>query len=348
MKSRLFTTAIACALAAAACETAGERTLGIDGSGVVAGIIGVDVIGSGVLGSGSPVMRDVEVVLRSLTGRGIIARTMSQANGVFFFQNVPIGEYEVTVSPGSVPDSLVLLRVDSAHVRLGANDTTVATIVLSYPTVSLTEARTVALGRSVFVEGVVLNAWPTYGDSTIHLAGPESGLRLIRVAPTGVVVGDSVRVRGVRGTRDGQPVLHSANAIFLRTVEPRQPETVDTWTAARADGGRLDALFVRVGPSAITDSASLATGDFRLTINDGSGPLDVVLDRNILFRLNLAGPLFEHTLEASGLLVPRESAGGDWTLKPRIATEAITRHVPPPTPPAADGGYGTAGRLRGG
>jgi hypothetical protein len=333
MKERIAAVALCCALGAAACESTGERTLGVEGTGVVIGVVGVDLVGAGQLGANAPAMRDLEVVLRSRSGRGIMARTTSMVNGVLVFQGVPVGEYEVTVGPGAVPDSLVLVRVDSANVKLGANDTLFTSIVLSYPNLSIDAARAAPVGRSVFIEGVVLNAWPTYGDSTMHIAGETAGIRLIRALPTAAVVGDSVRVRGVRGTRDGQPVLNNAVLMFLRAVEPREAETVDTETAASADGGRLDALFVRVAHSEVTDSATLPSGDFQLTVDDGSGPLNVVFDRNITFRLGVVGPLFEHTLEASGLLVPN----GDvtWSLKPRIATEAVARHVPPPSPDAA-------------
>jgi hypothetical protein len=325
-----FGAMLAGALTLAACDSAGERTLGVDATGVVAGLAGVDRGGDGQLGSNDTPMRDLEVVLRSRTGRGVVGRTITRVNGVFVFENVPVGEYEVTVMPAAVPDSLVLLRVDSASVRLGANDTTFATVILTYPTVSLEAARTAPLGQSMFIEGVVLNGWLTYGDSTMHIAGGNRGLRLIRTIPTDVGVGDSVRVLGVRGTRDGQPVLHSGRVFFLRTVEPRPAELVETGTAASARDGALDALLVRIAAAPITAGETVPGGDLRLTIDDGSGPLDVVLDANIrnwVLQTVPNTPITSYTLEVTGLLVP--NGDGTWSLKPRIATEARTRFAPP-------------------
>lgn len=348
MTQRTLMTVIGCALALAACETVGERTLGVDATGVVAGRVNVDRDGDGQVGPGDLAFRDLELVLRSRTGRGVVGRTTSQANGLFFFSNVAVGEYEVTVAESAVPDSLVVLRIDSANVRLAAGDTTFAAVVLSYPTVDYPTARTTPIGRTVFVEGVVLNGWSTFGDSTMHLASAEHGLRLIRTITTSVVVGDSVRVLGIRGTRDGQPVLHSARVFFLRTVEPRDPHPVETGVADHADDGALDARLIRITAAAATDTLTLPTGDFRITVDDGSGPMALLLDRSIstwaniaAWRFSLREPLLEHEFDVTGVLVP--NGDGTWSIKPRVSLDLTPRHVPPEPdgeepPPGNDGG----------
>jgi hypothetical protein len=300
----------------AACETSGERVLAVDATGVVGGVVALDRSGDGEIGQGDPRFANVEVVLLSRTGRGIVARATSQADGTFVFMDVPVGEYEIGVA--ALPDSVRVVRIDSAFVRLAADEAHLAVIVLSYPGLSIAEARGAPIGRTLFIEGVTLNASNTFTGSRVHVAGDTAGIRVLPIQSPEVGTGDSVRVRGIRGTREGQPVLHTAQIFYLRTTEPRLPRVMNTGTAASADNGRWDAMLARVLNATITDTTRLPNNERVLTVNDGSGPLEVGLDPRINFPA-IAGDPFTQRLTATGVLVPREN--GTWVLMPRTPGE---------------------------
>jgi hypothetical protein len=331
MTFRWIPLGIALMLTVTACEADGERTLGIDATGAVAGIAFVDRNGDGLLGGTDTPLPDLDINLVHRNGRGVVATTRTASNGVFLFRGVRVGEYEVRVAPGSIPDSLRLIRVDSANIRLAAGDTAVAFAVLSYPSVSIAEARRAAVGSTMFIEGVALNAWPAFGDSTVHIMGDSLGIRLLRVIPTDIGANDSVRVLGTRGTRDGQPILHSARLFYLRTVEPRLPAVITTADAAIAGEGRLDALLARILNAPILSFRNSAEGDLILTVDDGSGALEVVLDVNRPWPnlpFTVQRPPATWRISATGLLKPVDD--GVWSLKPRARAEIAFSDIPPP------------------
>ena len=62
-------------------------------------------------------------------------------------------------------------------------------------------------------------------------------------------------------------------------------------------------------------------GDFVMSVDDGSGALQVVVDKDITFNLTpLVGGVVIHV---TGVLVP--TGGGVWQFKPRSAGDAIVK-----------------------
>ncbi|HEX6135406.1 MAG TPA: carboxypeptidase-like regulatory domain-containing protein [Longimicrobiales bacterium] len=194
-------------------------------------------------------------------------------------------------------------------------------VTISFPTVLVSAARAMEVGRRVAVEGIALTGWATFGDSTVHLLDPTGSIRAVRVTGN-VAAGDSVRLLGTIDVRDGQPVLSSASATVLDAgVGVPQPDSVPTSTARSAAGGTRDAGQVRVGGT-VTGSQTLPSGDLLLTVNDGSGPLDVVFDVSVSRN---PGPYVPGALlRAAGVLVPTGS--GTWQLKPRGPADATATY----------------------
>ena len=87
---------------------------------------------------------------------------------------------------------------------------------------------------------------------------------------------------------------------------------LSTAGAATANAGASDAAFVSVSNAAISDTATVS-GDFHATVDDGSGPVVVVFDKDVSF--NLAPLVPGALLNVWGLLVAE--GGGVWVLKPR-------------------------------
>jgi hypothetical protein len=198
---------------------------------------------------------------------------------------------------------------------------TAADLTVGFATVTVAQARSTQVGRIVSVNGVALNSWFTFGDSTVHIADATGTIRAVRVAPVNLLAGDSVRLLGTVAARDGQPVLANVTASVLGVGVLPLAEVVTTAKAATADGGRLDAALLKVINATISAVTNVA-GDVILTVNDGSGALEVVLDRDVGFALG--GIIVGARLDVTGILIP--NAGGlGWRLKPRQQSDLVVR-----------------------
>jgi hypothetical protein len=224
-------------------------------------------------------------------------------------------------------------------VRLIATDTADVRLVLSFPTVKVRDARTMEASKRVFVEGVALNAWTTYGDSTLHIADSTGVIRATRVAQSSASAGQLVRVLGTTAARDGQGILTDATVIPVGTGQLPEPVLVSTSTASRADAGKLDARLVQVSSATILSGQTNIAGDHILTVTDGSGLLDVVIDRHSGISTTPYVP--GASLVVVGLLV---SSGEPalWHLKPRSALDLTVSF---PTATIADARRFEAGRV---
>lgn len=188
---------------------------------------------------------------------------------------------------------------------------------------SIAAARALPAGRLVVVVGVVLNGSQTFTDTTVHLADNTGAIRMTRLR-TSVTVGDSMRIRATTATRDGQPTLDDVTGAALGTGLLPAAVSLTTQRAATADGGTRDAALVIVKGATVSDTATVL-GDFKLTVSDGSGSLEVRLDGN-------ADPAFRppqlpgvyvpgNKFDIVGVLVP--TGTGAWRLKPRAASDLL-------------------------
>ena len=251
--------------------------------------------------------------------------TFRVTNAVFFatnaavarFERVPLGQYRVVVVPATIGDSIEVQAVDSTNIKIQFDDDTTGVLVrLGYPEVSIREARALAPGKRVFLRAIVLAGVQSFRDTTSHVSDSSGYLRLTRVGLRGGLSGndpgDSVSVLGVTSSRAGQPTLDQALLALFFQRPPPVAVSVGTGTAATAQGGLLDAALVQITGAVISDTSTVAP-DFRVTVSDGSGSLDVILDGNINFPRTQFRP--GRSMQARGVLVP--NGVGGWDFKPR-------------------------------
>ena len=314
---RRFVGAIAgVAVAVIACENSGSnRVLGIEATGDVVGFVYFDNNANREPDAGDGAVGGIEIALLASGTGDTIASANSDDLGVFSLAGVPVGVYRVVVDTTTVGDSAIVASIDATEITVAPDDTVTIEVAISFPLLSVVAALALPLGEKVFVTGIALNARATFGDSTLHVADTSGTLRAVRVGPAAVFPGDSVRLRGTVATRDGRVVLDLDRRppVVLSIAELPPPDTLTTGMAATANGGLLDAAFVRVDSARITDTVTVGD-DFVVTVDDGTGALEVGLDGNIIFPpepfLVPGGDL-----RVSGLLV--HSGGGKWRLKPR-------------------------------
>ena len=145
-----------------------------------------------------------------------------------------------------------------------------------------------------------------------------------------------MRILGRSGQEAGQPVFREGEPFLLaQQVVLAQPLELNTASAATADGGLRDAALVRIRDADIVDTATVMGPfgrDLRMTVDDGSGPLDLILLELGGFNLGQVQPDSFSIREAVGLLVPSQTAGGvvGWRLIPRSSTDLAVDPIPFP------------------
>ena len=297
-----------------ACQNAGQdRVLSIASTSQVVGLAYFDANRSKSFDSTDTPMQGLRVYLSARGTSDTLATAVSDATGALTFDGVPVGRYDVTVDSASAGDTVVVVRVDTSQVDVALGDTVSVAVGVSFPLVTVADARTAPTGKKVFVAGVALTGTNNFADTTAHLVAATGPLRLVRVFSGLFSPGDSILARGTVSARDGEPVLSDV-AVFTRGIGTlAAPDSLSTATAAGAGGGALDAGLARAGGT-LQDTIPVGR-DLALDVDDGSGVLPVLLDGDVSFQLSpyMVNPA---RVVATGVLVPGALAG-TWNLKPR-------------------------------
>ncbi len=322
LRPRVATPLVLAALAAA-CSSSTDLAFPAEKPGTIQVLAYLDRDGSRTLTALDTTYANARVALLLKGSDDTLKTALTTTIGIATFNDVPRGEYRLAIVAASLGDSVEVAAIDSNEVRLEVQPDTVGAVVrLQYPEVTFREARTLPLGKRIFVRGIVLAGVQSFRDTTSYVSDSSGAMRLTQVTLrgglTGNSPGDSVSVLGVTSTRTGQPTLDLAVLARFATRPPPIPVQVNTGTAASAATGTLDANLVQITGAAITDTVTDAP-DFRVTVTDGSGSLVIVLDGNINFVRTGFRPT--RTLNARGVLVP--SGNGGWTLKPRDTGDVV-------------------------
>lgn len=319
------------ALSLSACEDLSETTLVLPGAGDVQINAFVDANGNGVRNEGDPPVVGLPLSVRHWNASAPVDHGVTDATGSLRLVRVGVGTFRVDVSAGFLSDTLVFVQPPGAPLTVRADSTVTLELGVSYPFVDLRQLATLPAGRRVFSSGIALNTREAFGDGVVHLQLDTFAVRATRVERVGVGVGDSVRIVGRTRIQDGRMTLDSADIFSLASgVVLVLPTGATSAVAAAAGGGRLDARLVQVEEAAIT-AARARGADWLVTVNDGSGAVDVVFRDYLLFD---RAPLVPGNtlIRVAGLLRP-VAGGGRWEMFPRTTGDVSVRVAPPPPPP---------------
>ena len=311
---------------AAGCDDPNEKVLGIDATGKVLVIAYLDRNDDGAPTIGvDRAFRGLNVALLRRGTTTPIATAVTDSAGAVLFANVPVGMYRVTTLGGTtLGDSVSVAAIEGDTLTLPANDSAAVAIRLAYSSFTVERLETVEIGKRVALNLTALNAWTTFGDSTIHLADSTGAIRAVSVPPSNVVAGDQLRLLATMSERDGHRVLTDIAIISGATGPLPTPLEATTQQAANASGKFRNAQ-VRIRKATIVDVSSLPGGDILLRVDDTSGPLEVILDANAAITSQLPIAKFAE-LELTGLLVPLPN--GKWQLKPRRSADVSVSYPP--------------------
>jgi hypothetical protein len=311
---------------ATACSNAGEG-LGINlpgGRNVVAQLyFDRDFNNAPVPTAADTTMAGIPVYLLVAGTQDTVGTDTTDATGTVNFPSVPAGPYTIAVdSAKALGDSLVTVLTPSSVTVTGTGSAPFILARLGYPVVGVSAARASAVGRKVVVNGTILAGPQTFSDTTANLRDASGAVRLTAAAVTVggfVTPGDTVRVLGIVAVRAGQRVLDEAQIVLLRPGLPSlQADTLSTAAAASAQVAARDADLIFVNGAPILDTTTTAGAAFLVTVDDGSGPLEVVFDS--LLQVNTAVFIPGDSLKATGVLVP--IGGAKWQLRPRSSLDA--------------------------
>jgi hypothetical protein len=307
-----------------ACETSvADRIINVNGAGAVLVLLFRDENQNAAFNPGTDTnLRDQIVTVRARGASSDAFTVRTDSIGFALFPPLPVGRYTLRVSPTTLGDSLQTTGLGSQEFTVVANDTVLIELGVSFPVVSPTQARALAVGKKVWVLGTALNGPNLFGDSTVHLTDTLSAIRATRVPPAPVFTADSVMFLGRRSSRSGQPTLVVTNLLLRGTTTAPPPDTLTAARITTADGGQKDARLAIVLNATITDTATV-NGNRVLTVRDASGTARIVLSQTIGFTPFSNYPL-NGILDATGLLVP-DPAGGSWVLKPRNRADLVAR-----------------------
>jgi hypothetical protein len=318
-RSSLLAVSLGAAVAALGCDNAGS-TLGFTEppTGTIAVGVYLDRDGTKTLTGFDTVFARANIQVFPPGGTVPVKTLLTDATGLAKFERLPLGQYRVGIELASIGDSLLVSAIDSVDALLTQGDTIqLVTARLAFPELTVREARAAPEGKRIFVRGILLSTLQTFRDTTVHLSDTSGFIRLTRAGLLGSTpgnnAGDSVTVIGHVSSRSGQPTIDQARIARLVLRPPPIPLPIATVTAATADDGRLDAALIQITAALIEDTVPVSP-DFKVTIDDGTGPLDVILDAT----LNLPRAAFApgRSMNIRGVLVP--TGTGAWNLKPRV------------------------------
>ena len=142
------------------------------------------------------------------------------------------------------------------------------------PTTSLAEAREQGPGATVRVVGIV-SVPPGVFDGGFAIQDQTGGIWVMAPAdPVRLRLGQRVRVQGTLDDPNGQLSIHAAGIGPLGDRDAPTPRRVRTGALGESDEGWLVRVRGRVTGEVVEDSP----WGWKVTIDDGSGPLLVFVD----------------------------------------------------------------------
>jgi hypothetical protein len=319
-RSHLATLTLPLLLALGGCEGATDAQLfSLDEpTGRIEAVFFADLDRSGTVSAGDRPLEEVWVSLRFRGTLDTIATVRTEVTGEVTFAGLAPGAMELLIEPSALGDSLVVSSQTPSPLVVIRRDVNPVQVGVSYPIVSIADARGSQAGRRLFVEGVAVNASGSLPGNALHVRSDAGWLRAENVTGQGVSAGDSVRMRGTVARVGGSVVFQQGLVARLSGTGLVQPVVTTTQGARNATGG-LDGALVRIQTATVNQTV-VQGGVATSQISDGSGALMVQIPTAHLAEANLPAPLAGSTLSLTGVLIP-QSGGTSWMLRTRSGAD---------------------------
>ena len=315
---------------AAACEDIGAHDpIEIESMARVQGRLFLDLNGNGQLDATDQRVNGWGVRLLG-ANRAVVSTATSDSAGVFAFE-VGTGRVLVDVDRARLGDSLQVFGLAvGRELTLARGDTVSVDVGLTYPKVTLAQVDSLPVGRRVFVEGIALTNILSFGPRELHIRSGSDAVRITSIIRVPLNPGDSVRVLARRATEARQPVLTEGIVIPIRSaVGDPEPIELTTRAASTAQQGAAAAELARIRNADLVAARNEAS-DVVLTVDDGTGQLEILLRSFLGADASFFKPDSVRVLRATGLLVPYLTEGGEarWRLATRSTLDLTLEAEP--------------------
>lgn len=330
-RARATLVALLATAVAAACETPLEdRILDIEAEGQALIFLFRDNNLNGLDGADTP-LENTRLTVRRLAVPTDTTVIVTDTAGFVFTPSLQVGEYQIELPDELLGDSLVVFGTGTDPFTITRNDTTGVGISVAFPSMSIDSARALPVGKKVWLRGITLHDPGIFGDTTLHVADSVAAIRIVEVLASGNInPGNSVQILGTRQERNGQPVHVYNSAIISGSVPIPRATLLTSGQAANANGGESDAALIEIKNVPITDSLTVPGRGKRLTVNDGSGALEVFVHNSLGFSaVDLRAMAPGLSVDVTGVLVPSTTTANVWVLKPRVRSDLLPALVTP-------------------
>ena len=319
-RSLLGSSTLPLLLALGGCDGASDAQLfSLDQpTGRIEAVLFADLDRSGTVSAGDRPLEEVWVSLRFRGTLDTINTRRTSATGEVTFPGLPPGTMELLIDPSALGDSLVVSSQAPSPLVVIRRDVNPVQVGVSYPIVSIADARGAQVGRRLFVEGVAVNASGSLPGNALHVRSDAGWLRAENVTGAGVSAGDSVRMRGTVQRVGGSVVFQQGLVARLPGTGLVAPVLTTTLGARNATGG-LDGALVRIQAATVNQTV-LQGGVATSQITDGSGALMVQIPTAHLVEANIPAPVAGSSLTVTGVLVP-QAGGTSWMLRTRSGAD---------------------------
>ena len=239
---------------------------------------------------GDTVLAGVTVLLRERASNVVLDSTTTSDAGVFSFADVKPGTHWVFVKRDTAltPNLLFCLNPINSSVYIGE------LAFLSVPAkggcvIRIRAAKDTAQGRPVTIAGVVTAGQGTYRGDNLYLQDITGGMQVFGVpAATALQPGDSVEISGNMGVFNGELQLVSPRVApnIQRGGTVPDPEVATTGEIAQSvttSGAKSIFVGLLTRVQAVTVGTFAAgTPPRNAQIDDGTGPIDMRLDGNVV------------------------------------------------------------------
>ena len=276
---------------AAACAEDPAPPFEVEGAGRVTGRLFFDADNNALFTplGGDTLLRNVRVEVRERGSSVIVDSTRTDAAGTFEFEGVPPGTHDVFLVQDTAITKNLVFCVNPVRASVYRDETAfVSAPAKRGCVVRINVAEALAANAPITVAGIVTAAQGTYRNDNIYIQDPTTGIQAFGIpASAALVLGDSIEVSGVLGFFNGEhqvnnPIVAPNRKTGVPVPAPLQRTTGATAAAVAAGGARTADVGRLLVVRRAQTGAFTGGGGRNATLNDGSGPIEIRLDGNVL------------------------------------------------------------------
>lgn len=297
------------------------------GSGEIQGLVFFDADNNGAFTpvGGDTTLAGVGVAVLERASTDTIAVGVTDAAGRFGLTGIPVGTHHVMVDEDAAVTGALVFCVNPRSASVYTNELAFLSFSAKLGcVVTIEEAEAEAEGTAITVAGIVTAAQGTYRSDNVYIQDRTGGIQVFGIpSSVGLQLGDSIEVSGVLGNFGTELQVNSPRVAPNVTSGVQVPAAAVRTTgslAAAASDVRDPVFGTLVTVRAVTVGAFTSGGNRNANIDDGTGPVQVRLDGNVLSAIPTSTFQTGRCYDITGLV---GIFNGGVQLKPRALPDVV-------------------------